>query len=64
MTCLDQLRARVAASRAAQGFPPVITDPATLDRAADILRTMDPGPAPADRPGRQAQHAEVAPDAT
>jgi hypothetical protein len=34
----DELRERVAASRAAQGLPPVITDPAILSRAGVLLR--------------------------
>ena len=34
------LRAYVAASRAAQGLPPVITDPATLERVAAVLRLV------------------------
>ena len=33
----EELRHRVAASRAAQGLPPFITDPAVLDRIADLL---------------------------
>jgi curved DNA-binding protein CbpA len=33
----DELRRRVTASRAAQGLPPYITDPAVLDRIADLL---------------------------
>ncbi len=32
------LTARVAASRAAQGLPPVVTDPAVLSRAGALLR--------------------------
>jgi hypothetical protein len=35
-----QVRAKVAASRAAQGLPPVITDPATLERVAAVLRLV------------------------
>lgn len=35
-----ELRAKVAASRAAQGLPPVITDPATLERVAAVLRLV------------------------
>jgi hypothetical protein len=38
-----ELRARVAAGRAAQGLPPVITDPATLARIADLMVAMEPG---------------------
>jgi hypothetical protein len=33
----EVLRRRVAASRAAQDLPPYITDPAVLDRIADLL---------------------------
>jgi hypothetical protein len=33
----EELRRRVTASRAAQGLPPYITDPAVLDRIADLL---------------------------
>jgi hypothetical protein len=36
----EQLRARVAASRAAQGLPPYVTDEATLDKIADLLVVM------------------------
>jgi hypothetical protein len=36
----EQLRARVAASRAAQGTPPYVTDEATLGRIADLLVVM------------------------
>jgi hypothetical protein len=38
----------VAAERAAQGLPPTITDPATLERAADLL--VPPEGAAAERP--------------
>jgi hypothetical protein len=34
----EHLRAAVAASRAAQGLPPRVTDPATLERVAAVLR--------------------------
>lgn len=34
----EQLHAVVAASRAAQGLPPVIEDPATLERVAAVFR--------------------------
>jgi hypothetical protein len=37
-----ELRAKVAASRAAQGLPPVVTDPATLERVAAVLRLVAP----------------------
>jgi hypothetical protein len=36
----EELRARVAASRAAQGLPPYVTDEATLDKIADLLVVM------------------------
>lgn len=35
---LEQLRAAVAESRAAQGLPPIVTDDLTLARVADLLR--------------------------
>ncbi|HET9256649.1 MAG TPA: hypothetical protein VFO16_15815, partial [Pseudonocardiaceae bacterium] len=38
-------RAKVAASRASQGLPPVITDPATLERVAAVFRLVLPAPA-------------------
>jgi curved DNA-binding protein CbpA len=38
-----ELPARVAAGRAAQGLPPVITDQATLARIADLMVAMEPG---------------------
>lgn len=38
----DRIRESVAASRAAQGLPPTITDPATLERVAAILRLVSP----------------------
>ena len=41
MTYLDDIRARVAASRTAQGLPPVITDPAALERVAAVLATVE-----------------------
>jgi hypothetical protein len=37
-----ELRAYVVASRAAQGLPPVVTDPATLERVAAVLRLVAP----------------------
>lgn len=39
------LTARVAASRAAQGLPPSITDPVILDRVAAIFLAADKRPA-------------------
>lgn len=35
---VEHLREAVAASRAAQGLPPTVTDPATLERVAAVLR--------------------------
>jgi len=35
-----ELRAKVAASRAAQGLPPFVTDEATLGKIADLLGVM------------------------
>ncbi|MFZ0877817.1 MAG: hypothetical protein WAN20_25395 [Pseudonocardiaceae bacterium] len=37
-----ELRAKVARTRASQGLPPVITDPATLERVAAVLRLAAP----------------------
>lgn len=37
-----ELRAFVAASRAKQGLPPVVTDPGALERAAAALRLAIP----------------------
>ena len=36
----EHLRAYVTASRARQGLPPTIQDPATLERAAAAFRAM------------------------
>ncbi|MFG1879509.1 hypothetical protein ACGFIV_32210 [Sphaerisporangium sp. NPDC049003] len=36
----DEMRARVAASRAAQGLPPVIEDLAVLERVAAVFRLV------------------------
>lgn len=36
----DHLRDAVAASRATQGLPPSVTDPATLERVAAVLRLV------------------------
>jgi hypothetical protein len=36
----EHLRAAVAASRAAQGLPPTVEDPATLERVAAVLRLV------------------------
>jgi hypothetical protein len=42
-----ELRAKVTRTRANQGLPPVITDPATLERVASVLRLVAfPEPAP------------------
>jgi hypothetical protein len=38
-----ELRAMVAAGRAAQGLPPQVTDPATLARIAELMIAMEPG---------------------
>lgn len=38
----EYLRAAVAASRVAQGLPPVVVDPAALERAAAALRLATP----------------------
>ena len=46
----EQLRAVVAASRAAQGLPPVVQDPAALERAATAFRVM---PADSSAPTRR-----------
>ncbi|HEV7627430.1 MAG TPA: hypothetical protein VGO89_13115 [Streptomyces sp.] len=52
-----ELRAFVAASRAKQGLPPVVTDPAALERAAAALRLAIPvageKPVPAQRNRRR-----------
>jgi hypothetical protein len=46
-----ELRAKVTRTRANQGLPPVITDPATLERVASVLRLAVPDepPVPAQR---------------
>lgn len=41
----DELRAKVARTRAEQGLPPVIKDPATLERVAAVLRLVPVQPA-------------------
>jgi hypothetical protein len=38
----DELRAYVVESRARQGLPPTVTDPATLERVAAVFRLMAP----------------------
>ena len=38
-----EIRARAAASRAKQGLPPTVQDPAALERAAAALRVMGAG---------------------
>jgi hypothetical protein len=44
----EELSAYVTASRAAQGLPSVVTDPAALERVAAVLRLVSlPEPAPA-----------------
>ncbi|MGH3933562.1 MAG: hypothetical protein ACRDS1_01025 [Pseudonocardiaceae bacterium] len=37
-----ELRAYVAASRAAQGLPPTVEDPAILERVAAVFRLVAP----------------------
>lgn len=54
----DHLRAAVAASRAAQGLPPTVTDPATLERVAAVLRLVALNE-PAVPPQRRRQPAKV-----
>jgi hypothetical protein len=39
----EELRESVAASRAEQGLPPYITDPAVLARIAELMVAMEPG---------------------
>lgn len=39
----EELRAYVAASRAQQGLPAVVEDPAALERAAAVLRLIPNG---------------------
>ncbi len=41
-----ELVAKVARTRAAQGLPPTIQDPAALERAAAVLRLMMPADEP------------------
>lgn len=38
----EELRAYVAESRAHQGLPPTVTDPATLERVASVFRLTVP----------------------
>jgi hypothetical protein len=42
MTIPQSVRDRVAATRAAQGLPPTVEDPAALERAAAVLRLPAP----------------------
>lgn len=44
----DELRAYVARTRAAQGLPPKVEDPTTLQRIADLMRAT-PGDEPHER---------------
>ncbi|MEV6860536.1 hypothetical protein AB0M44_05985 [Streptosporangium subroseum] len=37
----DEMRTRVAASRAAQGLPPVVEDLAIIERVAAVFRLVD-----------------------
>lgn len=39
---VDELRARVAASREAQGLPATIDNPTTLQHIADLMRSASP----------------------
>jgi hypothetical protein len=41
------MRAWVAASRAKQGLPPTVTDPATLERVAAVFRLVTSADEPA-----------------
>lgn len=41
MSPREQLRRKVTQTRASQGLPPTIEDPATLERAAGVLRLID-----------------------
>jgi hypothetical protein len=49
----DELRAYVAASRARQGLPATVTDPAALERVAAVFRLMIPAAEPAPRKPRK-----------
>lgn len=62
----DEARRRCTASRAAQGLPPTVEDPATLARAAVLLgplpgrpRTRGPSPELAAENARRARAAAV-----
>jgi hypothetical protein len=39
---VEQWRARVEAQRAAQALPPTIEDATTLQRIADLMRSVEP----------------------
>lgn len=57
----EQIReaaARLVAERAAQGFPPKVTDPVVLTRIAAILRSADTSRARS-QPGRQQQQQQA-----
>jgi hypothetical protein len=55
-----ELRAKVAASRAAQGLPPVITDPAALERVAAVLRLVAlPEPLVPSQPKRSEKQTRI-----
>ncbi|MEV4249639.1 hypothetical protein AB0J63_40270 [Streptosporangium canum] len=43
----DEMRARVAVSRAAQGLPPVVEDLAVIERVAAVFRLVDAPEPPA-----------------
>lgn len=49
MTEQEQIRTKVVRTRAEQGLPPTIQDPATLDRVAAVFRVVDTGAAPEGR---------------
>jgi hypothetical protein len=50
-----ELRAKVTRTRAAQGLPPVITDPATLERVAAVLRVAAPDEPPVPSPQKRSE---------
>lgn len=49
MSAIDpEIVRKVRETRAAQGLPPVVTDPATLDRVAELFRLADKRTPPPD----------------
>ena len=48
----EQIHAKVARTRAKQGLPPTVTDPATLERVAAVFRLMAPDASPKPRKHR------------